>query len=138
MTLMMTSSNDDKSDIYFIPYCQYSMCTKFRVKWTKIFWDTACFFNAGLLVSPQPGDFQKSPAQIWLTQLTPVFFALYRIIIYILSQWVMRTFNLALILRVVRTAVNHLYFPTFTIVLTRRLNSPPLSLCRRFGCQCSL
>ena len=33
-----------------IPYCQYSICTKFYVKWTKIFWDTACFFTG--LTSP--------------------------------------------------------------------------------------
>ena len=49
MTFMMMSSNDDKSDIcqfsFFlarlIPYCQYIICTKFYVKWTKIFCDTA-------------------------------------------------------------------------------------------------
>ena len=71
MTLMMTLSNDDKSDIYqfflsrFIPYCQYRICTKFHVKWTKIFWDTASFFTAGLL--GPPWDFKKSPYQIGLT-----------------------------------------------------------------------
>ena len=38
---MMTSSNDNKSDIcqfFFsrlIPYCQYNICTKFHVNWTK-------------------------------------------------------------------------------------------------------
>ena len=28
-----------------ILYCQYSTCTKCHVKWTNIFWDTACFFH---------------------------------------------------------------------------------------------
>ena len=41
-----------------ITYCQYSICLKFPVKWTKIFWDTACFFTAGLLAHP--------PAQVGL------------------------------------------------------------------------
>ena len=31
-----------------IPYGQYSICTKFHVKWTKIF-DIACFFTTGQL-----------------------------------------------------------------------------------------
>ena len=31
------------------PYCQYSIWTKFHVKWTQIFWDTSCFFIVGLL-----------------------------------------------------------------------------------------
>ena len=30
-----------------IPYCQYSICTNFCVKWTNIFWDTACFSTVG-------------------------------------------------------------------------------------------
>ena len=37
-----------------IPYCQNSICTKFHVKWTKIFWDTACFFTASLLAPSPP------------------------------------------------------------------------------------
>ena len=35
-----------------ILYCQYSICTKFHVKCTQIFWDTAYFFMAGLLAPP--------------------------------------------------------------------------------------
>ena len=35
-----------------IPYCQYSICTKFHVKWTNIFWDTACFFIVGFFLPP--------------------------------------------------------------------------------------
>ena len=71
MTFMMMSSNDDKSDIYqffflrLIPYCQYSICTNFHVKWTKKFWDTAYFFTSGLLGSPQPWDFQKAQPRYW-------------------------------------------------------------------------
>ena len=55
MNFMMTSSRDYKSDIcqFFLPrltpYCQYSIWTKFHVKWTQIFWDTSCFFIVGLL-----------------------------------------------------------------------------------------
>ena len=76
MKFMMTSSNDDKSDIchFFLPrlilYCQYSTWTKFHVKWTNFFWDTSCFSTAGLLAAPppQPWDFKKSPAQVGLKQ----------------------------------------------------------------------
>ena len=74
MTFMMTSSIDDKSDIcqFFlsrlIPYCQHSICKKFHVKWTKIFWDTACFFPAGLLSPPAPAlRNQKGLAHVKLT-----------------------------------------------------------------------
>ena len=52
-----------------LPCCQYSICTKFYVKWTKIFLDTACFFTAVLLAPnppKQPWDFPKRPAQVWL------------------------------------------------------------------------
>ena len=71
----MTSSNDDKSDI-----CQFFYQDLFHVvntvyvqnifvKWTKMFWDAALFFTAGLLApppSPQSWYFQKSPAQVGL------------------------------------------------------------------------
>ena len=69
MTFMMTSSNDDKSDI-----CQFfdqdlfhiinTVCTKFHVKWTKLFWDTACFFTGppGLLGPPLALRFSKKPS----------------------------------------------------------------------------
>ena len=56
-----------------VPYCQYSICTKFQVKWTNIFWDGACFFTAGLLATPSPPSpvnklwgFQNSHAQVGL------------------------------------------------------------------------
>ena len=56
MTFMMTSLNDNKSDIchffiktYFILQIQYMH---------KIFWDTACFFTAGL----------PAPTKVWLTR----------------------------------------------------------------------
>ena len=45
-----------------ISYCQYTICTKFHVKWTKTFSDTACFFTAGLLIfskKPSPGRVKK-------------------------------------------------------------------------------
>ena len=49
-----------------IPYCQYSICTKFHVKWTKIFWDTAWFFTVGLLAPAPPFTlalrFSKKPS----------------------------------------------------------------------------
>ena len=39
----------------------------------------------------------------------------------------MRTFNLALSLRVVRTAVNHAYFPTLTITLNLMFEFTPIA-----------
>ena len=48
-----------------LPCCQYSICTKFYVKWTKIFLDTACFFTAGLLAPNPPQTalrFPKTPS----------------------------------------------------------------------------
>ena len=59
-----------------IPYGQYSICTKFHVKWTKIF-DTACFFTTGQL------DFQKSSAQIGLKRELIKFFIE---ILYLISE----------------------------------------------------
>ena len=60
-----------------IPYCQYSICTKFHVKWTENFWNTACFFPAGLLLPPPPTphkkklwDFQKSQAQLGINNFS--------------------------------------------------------------------
>ena len=56
-----------------IPYCQYSICTKFHVKWTNIFWDTECFFTvAPPALPPVPAfsqvalRFSKSPVQVEL------------------------------------------------------------------------
>ena len=70
MTFMMTPSNDNKSDIcqfflsILIPYCQYSICTKFNVKLTKTFWDIACFFTKGLVALPPlpPLRFSRKPS----------------------------------------------------------------------------
>ena len=53
-----------KSSIFLsrlVPYCQYSICTKFHVKRTKIFWDTAYVFTAGLIgPPPSPEIFKKA------------------------------------------------------------------------------
>ena len=68
MTSMTTSLNDDKNYIchffiktYFI--FQYSIYTKFHVKWTKIFWDTGCFFTTSLIApTPLVLRFSKKPS----------------------------------------------------------------------------
>ena len=59
MTFMMTPSNDDKSDIcQFFYQDLFHIVNKYmykilcKMEMTKIFWDTACFFTAGLLAPP--------------------------------------------------------------------------------------
>ena len=49
--------------VTFVNFLSRFFCTKFHVKWTKIFWDTAYFFTASLL-APPPSTlrFSKKPS----------------------------------------------------------------------------
>ena len=75
--MMISSSNDDKSDI-----CQFfyqdlfhivnTVINKISCKMDKIFLRYSMFFHRGFTSSPpppQPWDFQKNPVQVGLTKV---------------------------------------------------------------------
>lgn len=63
MIVMMTSANDDKSDI-----CQFFYQDLFHI--VNLVYDTVYFFTAGPPATPpppsEPWEFKKSPAQVRL------------------------------------------------------------------------